>query len=314
MTQSTGLRLLVCIIGHGHSGSTLLDMILGSHSEMVSLGEVDRLHSFFFRHNAMCTCGRPFPECGFWQEVYHSLEKLTGIPISEMRDTMRLRKGVLRKREHWLPSILEPFLLLGNRTVFEAGCRVLPSLMKYKRLAQNNKMVLDTIQQVSGAPVLIDSSKSAIRMKLLYLTYPKRMKCIQLVRDGRAVAASYLRRGEIDSMSLITGMWVRRNRCAEAMIRSIPKDRATLLKYEDLCRNPEKVVRDICAFLGLEFQENMLRYGATPKHNICGNPMRFESEAAIKLDERWRDQLSAKDLADFEKVAGWLNRKYGYSE
>ena len=314
MTQGDGLRLLAYIVGHGHSGSTLLDMILGSHSDMVSLGEVDRVHSFFFRPNAVCTCGKPFPQCHFWKEVYDRVGNVTGIPIPEVPYRMELRKGVLRKRKRRVPSIVEPFLLLGNRTLFEAGCRVLPPLMKYKRFAQNNKIILDAVQQVSGAPVLVDSSKNAVRMKLLYFTYPKRMKCIQLVRDGRAVAASYLRRGQMDSTKLIARMWVRRNLYTEAMIRSIPKGRVTFLRYEDLCREPEKAVRGICAFLGLEFQQDMLRFAATAKHNICGNPMRFEAGDSIELDQRWRDDLSDKDKAAFEKTAGWLNRKYGYSE
>jgi hypothetical protein len=40
--------------------------------------------------------------------------------------------------------------------------------------------------------------------------------------------------------------------------------------------------------------------------------MRFDRSSEIRLDERWRTHLSTENLQIFERLAGALNRKYGY--
>jgi hypothetical protein len=40
--------------------------------------------------------------------------------------------------------------------------------------------------------------------------------------------------------------------------------------------------------------------------------MRLDATSEIRLDERWRDSLTADDLSEFDAVAGALNRQYGY--
>lgn len=54
------------ITGRGHSGSTLLDLLLSSHSEAVTVGEC----RFSPKLSAStCACGKPVTECAFWREV-----------------------------------------------------------------------------------------------------------------------------------------------------------------------------------------------------------------------------------------------------
>ena len=48
------------------------------------------------------------------------------------------------------------------------------------------------------------------------------------------------------------------------------------------------------------------------EHHVIGNGMRLDSSSVIELDERWRSELSAEQLAEFDRVAGRMNRKYGY--
>ena len=37
-----------------------------------------------------------------------------------------------------------------------------------------------------------------------------------------------------------------------------------------------------------------------------------KTETDVKLDDRWRHELSVEDLRTFEQTAGKLNRRYGY--
>ncbi len=67
-------------------------------------------------------------------------------------------------------------------------------------------------------------------------------------------------------------------------------------------------------FLCVPFSAQMLELRKQESHNIGGNPMRFRTgEQTIRLDERWREQLSADDLAIFDRRAGTWNRRLGYS-
>ncbi|MDQ3973516.1 MAG: sulfotransferase [Actinomycetota bacterium] len=63
---------VVLIVGVGYSGSTLLDLMLGSHSEVVGVGELVGFDAFSQR-NSLCTCWRPRHDCAFWNEVVRCL-------------------------------------------------------------------------------------------------------------------------------------------------------------------------------------------------------------------------------------------------
>jgi hypothetical protein len=41
--------------------------------------------------------------------------------------------------------------------------------------------------------------------------------------------------------------------------------------------------------------------------------MRLDWQGDVKLDESWRQSLSPEDLQTFARVAGDLNRRYGYA-
>jgi len=58
----------------------------------------------------------------------------------------------------------------------------------------------------------------------------------------------------------------------------------------------------------------MLEFGSAESHIANGNRMRFVQSSEIKLDERWREQLSAPMLRFFERHAGELNRELGYKD
>jgi hypothetical protein len=58
--------------------------------------------------------------------------------------------------------------------------------------------------------------------------------------------------------------------------------------------------------------ENIVLDFRSKAQHILGNDMRLKSGSDIRLDERWRKNLSQADLATFDEVAGDLNRKYGY--
>lgn len=59
---------LLFIIGEGHSGSTILDTILSSHSQIFGVGEVYAL-ARTVKTGELCCCGEPVESCEFWSKI-----------------------------------------------------------------------------------------------------------------------------------------------------------------------------------------------------------------------------------------------------
>ena len=70
----------VYICSAGHSGSTLLDLLLGSHSKATSLGEVTHLPKNLAL-NTLCACGAAVRSCDFWQRIVRALGDRIGADL-----------------------------------------------------------------------------------------------------------------------------------------------------------------------------------------------------------------------------------------
>jgi len=67
---------IVYIMGRGHSGSTVLDLLLGNSPDIESVGE---LVSGMGRYDEQCSCGSPFGNCMYWQAVRSAFERSSQI-------------------------------------------------------------------------------------------------------------------------------------------------------------------------------------------------------------------------------------------
>jgi hypothetical protein len=227
----------------------------------------------------------------------------------DVYDELRLWRNPLRR----VPQPIELALALGARP----GVQMLKALSsrtaEYVRIAENSWSVADAMSAVSGTPFVVDSSKSPLRWKLLYMLVPQRIRVIELIRDGRAVAASAMRRQRISAENAAR-VWKRDNSNIAIMLRSVPRELRIQIRYEDLCEQPHREIERLCGFLGLKFEPQMPTLWQRPVHNIPGNTMLFNrTRQTISRDDRWQDDLSVKDLEAFDRIAGRLNRAFGYA-
>ena len=71
------------------------------------------------------------------------------------------------------------------------------------------------------------------------------------------------------------------------------KDRPhSVVRYEELVRNPEQVLSSLMRQLGLSFDPQQLEWASQVRHNVGGNGMRRSHSSELKLDEKWRDHLT----------------------
>src|SRR5690606_35211445 len=132
-------------------------------------------------------------------------------------------------------------------------------------------LVYEAVRRAWGTPVIVDATKNPGRLRALYVFRDVPLRLIYLLRDGRAVCRSRMRREGV-SMKRAAEIWRaehRRQRLAQA---DIPADHILRVRYEDLCRDACAELTRICAFLGLDYQSAMLRFREPSRHNLGGNP------------------------------------------
>jgi hypothetical protein len=309
---------IIYICSAGHSGSTLLDLLLGSHSQIFSLGEIGQF-SRFFRDNESCTCGIPVRQCEFWKKARRKLflslgQDLFSPPqdyiVSFLPGHKKLQRQPSWIQRQFYRKSLAAISLLGSSLIFHAGVKFAPSVSK--GLAYNIAL-FNAVIQSSHAKYLVDSSKSWFRMKLLYLWKPESIKTIHLVRDGRGVVYSHIRKEGI-SAEHAAQRWVRTQKSNLWMLRSIPQDHWRLLRYENITKNPQSELSGLCDWLGISYEPAMINFRSIVHHNLAGNRMRLGGEDKIVNLERWRTGLTAHDLNTFRQIAGKLNKFYGYED
>lgn len=305
---------VVYISSAGHSGSTLLDMSIGAHSRAFSAGELVLLPREF-RYGRPCTCGLSTAQCPVWRSVL-------GRHLDVGGDALEARAASLNLG--WMPPDMQ-----GEDTPpdYQRG-RTLSHLLRYAELRAGSRglrlsgaryrdglattlRLYDDVRAVTGASLIVNSTKHYLMAVDHVLALSEGARVIDLVRDGRAVFASFLRHG-FDRPSAVKA-WTAHYRRAHALFsRHLLPHQRLRVRYEDFTADPRATLTVIGAFIGLPFEERQLDLRGTVHHNVNGNDARFRKKPVSQADERWRQELTAEDLAYFEREAGELNRAFGY--
>lgn len=320
---------LVYILAASHSGSTLLAMLLGSHPEICTVGELN-LSGLHDLDTYRCSCLAPIRECPFWSGVS---EEMSGrrLNFDITRAGMDFRSG----GSPYVRRLLQP-LHRGAFLEFlrDAALALSPAWRTSVPAVQaRNVAFIDCIRARSGKPVVVDSSKIALRLKYLLRNPQLDVRIVRLVRDGRGVALTYtdpaqfadatdprLRGGgggtdrERERLSVedAASEWRRSNEEAEAILRGIEPWRWMQVRYEDLCTRPEAVLTSLFSFLGVAPADVFHNFRSVEQH-VIGNGMRLDQCRQIRFDERWRSVLTAEQIKRFDKIAGRTNRRLGYN-
>jgi hypothetical protein len=320
---------LVYILAASHSGSTLLAMLLGAHPDAVTVGEL-KATSLGAVGRYRCSCGELIQQCAFWQQVRERMAQ-RGLDY----DVTRARTNILELESRYAARLLRP---LHRGAVVEAFRDVALSLSPTWRrhlteTQARNLALIQSIGELSGAQVIVDSSKLGLRLKYLLRLPSLDVKVIRLIRDGRGVALTYVnptdfadardaqRRGGGSgfegagrpglAMEEAAREWRRSNEEADALLEGLRPSQWTAVRYEDLCRNSAETLQQLCRFAGLDPDRAVMDFRSVV-HHVVGNGMRHDSTSDVRLDERWRDALTTGQLNTFDAVAGDLNRRYGY--
>lgn len=301
---------VVAIVGYTRSGSTLLDAILGQIPGFFSTGELHYLWERGLLEGRRCGCGRPIPACEVWSEI---LARAFDGGVPDPRTVMRWQDRSVRTR-HTLG------LLRGGRGTVDRE-----ALRAYRTLLGR---LYPAIAEVTGARVVVDSSKRPSDGAVLRLVDRVDPYVVHLVRDPRAVVYSWRRRkpeldrdegGSMPQQGVVRSAveWTEQNAAAEALRRSAGPRRSMLVRYEDFVDRPRSTVAAIARMVGegdaaLPFDDEVtVRLG--PNHTVGGNPGRFTTgTTALRRDDEWRSRIERGDRATTTALTFPLLLRYGY--
>ena len=294
------------ILAPAHSGSTLLAMLLASHPQVVSVGETSAVHAAGNGDTGLCSCAAPLDACAFWTRVRGWLEQ-RGIrwDARSFQTTFRAPRRPLVDRllrAEYRGPLLEA--LRDGLLALAPGWR-----KRAAEILRCNEALIEAALALRGARVFVDSSKQPHRLKFLLRSRTLRTRVIHLLRDGRGVTASYIRKGL--PVERAVDEWRRSVVSEEHILRRMPAERVTTLRYEALCADAEGAARRLWDFLGVDSSAG-LSHWPPAEHHVLGNRMRLSASEPIRSDERWRTTLGRRELDFFERSAGAVNRRYGY--
>jgi Sulfotransferase family len=155
-------------------------------------------------------------------------------------------------------------------------------------------------------------------LRLLGRLFPDALY-VHLIRDGRDAALSFL----AVPRGIMTETWMQPRtpagfasqwRTEVAAARRLGRrvgPRYVEVRYEQLVAEPERALRRICQFAGLEYEPAMLDYAGDVDVSAKPHQQRL-MQPPTKGVRDWRTQMSVEDAAAFEHVAGDLLCQLGY--
>lgn len=307
MTTPDGRIPLVYVLSNGRSGSTLLDLLLGSHPRAWSVGELQVLPWELAENRAPCGCGAPLGACDFWAPLLGERSFETGpAPLHFFRDAHGF--GKVLRASHARD-------LLAGRPL---GAHAPLAAIYAEHTARLLERVRPEAERRRGGDVrwIVDASKDPYRLLWLAASDRFDLRVVHLTKDPRAFVHSMTKDGAGTArhrVARFTARWVIENGLMRAVTeRALARDRVRRVRYEDLAGDPERTLAELGDWLGLDGLERALeQFREVENHAVSGNQMRWQG-GSVRLDESWRERLSPRASRFVWTATAPLRRSFGY--
>ncbi len=268
----------VFIVGVGRSGTSLLQSMLNAHSGITSI-----------------------PEAQFFRKYLGS---------------KKLRRRIEKYGTEKFKKVL-------NSDVTFQRLSIDPATLK--SLGQKSFSVLNVYEEIieiskarKQKSILVDKDPRNLELIKDIFMLIQGAKIIHIIRDPRDVVNSktkakwsanrpYWLHAMIGEAQLKRG-----SRTAEAMD---DKTYFSLL-YEDLLKSPEKVLKQVCSFIGVPYEENMLRFNESAKELVTESEMQWKKETLQPLNssnvDKWKANFSFFQVTLIESLSPWTMRNFTY--
>lgn len=261
--MKTPRNKVVFIAGLGHSGSTLLELLLSSVPNFVGIGEAFQLVDPRNRliddpADRICACGSNILECEFWAPHIPRLQQL--------------RTSATRERYEYVIASAEKHF--GEGTVVIDSSKTPEALRSLLEVPELDLRVIHLVKDVRSWYVSMDAANA---------------------RFGTDFASNLRRfgplRGSAKQLQKLTAVtfrrWLKENKRIDSIIEA-SNLQAITISYEMLCLRYRDSLRSLSEFLGLDDMETIGQSTALTNHNATGNRMRHGFRPGdIHYDQKW---------------------------
>ena len=139
---------------------------------------------------------------------------------------------------------------------------------------------------------------------------------VNIVRDGRDVSLSLrsMPFGGNNTWAMARD-WARGIELGEAAALAYP-GQVHRIRYEDLVSNPGPAIEQLCAAIGLEYEQQMLDIHETPEHKVVSGQEDWFEQVWNGINQgsvgKWRRKMDQRQLVLFESIAGEQLDLLGY--
>lgn len=275
-----------------YSGSTLASFLLNMHPGMTTVGHTT---GWCFENEAdfPCSCGELLRNCPLYATIAERYAS-EGLSFDVRRFNTKYALSTNERLNRYLVASLP---LVANSTLEHARDRLLrriaPVRERLEQQHRSNFAFISAALAYAKADVFVDNSHDPFRLRHLIDSDRFEIRALHLVRDPRGVALSCMKHANW-SLETAIRIWIRRQAdiCRISDDLQIPVLR---VYYEDLCSDVDKTLARIHTFAD-QAPEPFTGDFAQAEHHILGNAMRLRG-GQIKLDEKWRKELSPEQVA-----------------
>ncbi len=226
------------------------------------------------------------------------------------------------------PDLIAKLLAHPKFALFRLGREDLMTLMgtgEQRSYASFVTGIFDLYGKSQGKVLVGNKTPDAVRkLDTLHALWPQ-ARFVHVIRDGRDVALSMFNWPGVeqkkpgtfatwkDDPASTAALWwelnVRRGREAGA---SLGPELYHEMRYESLVAHPERDCAALCAFLGLPYDEGMLRFHEARANTDEGLKAGHGWRPITPGARNWRTEMAPADVERFEAAAGALIDELGY--
>jgi hypothetical protein len=282
-TDYDGCDPYLFIVGCARSGTTLVHRIVDAHPEIAITPEMHWITRQFESRNGLVT-----PEL-----------------VSELSGHKRFTQFEIPREE------FEGLLGSGEALPY-------PTFLR---------RVFGLYGKIKNKPLVGNKTSAYVRsIPTFHALWPD-AKFVHIIRDGRDVCLSVLNWNkaertagryaswEEDPVSTTALWWERKVRKAREDGAALGPGLYHEMHYEDLVEDPERECKRLCEFLGVPYDDAMIRFAEGKTKTDLPNARKTPKKAWLPITSgmrNWRTEMPATDIQRFEAAAGNLLEELGY--
>lgn len=265
---------LIFIASLSHSGSTLLDLLLGAHPNFVGLGELYKVLQMspaqLESEKVMrCTCGQHVADCIFWNPTIAALQKEANSPLANKYLTvLDCLQNVLGKEKQLVDS-----------------SKYLAPLQLATGLPGVDIKAIHLLKDVRSFTV---SQRDSLEAELKHYHLP--------ILLGSLVLSRMVYKNSLKSPTYLYWKWYLRNQALQNHLKNTEVTHMPV-GYDELAQYPEVILTKLFKFLGTESPKKTdFLPKQTNSHIFMGNPMiaSVQKMSGIYYDDRWKSRADWK--------------------